>query len=96
MSIMENGEEEKKDLIGYLSNRLKEKNMKIVFGLEAQGHIPTIEKILKKWNTPRPGIEPVDMTYDRYVWEEIGREIGWEPFGASLAYFELLNKKSKL
>lgn len=33
----------------------------IVFGLRAQGHLPTIERMLEEGRT----------------WEEIGQEIGW-------------------
>jgi hypothetical protein len=36
-------------------------NAQCVFGLVAQGHIPTIEAMLAKWNT----------------WDEIGKAIGW-------------------
>lgn len=33
------------------------------------------------------------MTYNKYVWEEIGREIGWCPFTATLSYFQSKNKQ---
>jgi len=36
-------------------------DMPILFGLEAQGHIPTIEKMLSEGKS----------------WEEIGKTIGW-------------------
>ncbi len=65
------------------------KNLKIVFGLEAQGHIPTIQAELKKWNENE---YETDMTYNKHVWEKIGKIIGWCPFTASLAYFEWLDK----
>lgn len=77
-----------KDLVNAMSN----KGVKVVFGLEAQGHLPTIKRILDKWNEPT--IEnQVDMTYSKHVWEEIGKEIGWCPFTAALSYFEILNKQ---
>lgn len=79
-----------KDLI----DKLEEKGLKMVFGLEAQGHLPTIKRILDKWNEPM--IEnQVDMTYSKCVWDEIGREIGWCPFTASLSYFQYIANKQK-
>lgn len=60
-----------------------------MFGLEAQGHIPTIESELKRWNDNEYGN---DMTYCKAVWDGIGKKIGWCPFTASLHYFEYLNK----
>jgi hypothetical protein len=41
-----------------------------VFGLKAQGHIPTIQRMLTEGKT----------------WEEIGREIGWDPGTAEKFY----------
>lgn len=72
------------------------KDVKVVFGLEAQGHIPTIEAIIKRWNDgykEQYPDEPFDMMYSKYVWDEIGKKIGWCPFSASLSYFEYLNEK---
>ena len=42
----------------------------ISFGLKAQGHLPTIEKMLK----------------ENKSWEEIGKEIGWCPKTAKKFY----------
>lgn len=68
---------------------------KILFGLEAQGHIPTIQAEIKRWNDSYrknyPN-EPLDMTYSKHVWNGIGKIIGWCPFSAALAYFEYLNE----
>jgi hypothetical protein len=64
------------------------KGLKVEFGLEAQGHIPTIEAELKRWNEGG-----TDMTYCKAVWEGIGKKIGWCSFTAALSYFEYLNKK---
>ena len=76
----------------------EKKEVKIVFGLEAQGHIPTIQAELKRWNDlykeQFPFDETIDMSYSKRVWEGIGRMIGWCPFAAALSYFEYLNKKS--
>ena len=41
-------------------------NSKVVFGLVAQGHIPTIERLIDEGKQ----------------WDEIGREIGWCPITA--------------
>lgn len=75
-----------------------EKKIRISFGLEAQGHIPTIEAELKRWNDsfnadyPDHKIKDT-MTYSKDVWESIGKKIGWCPFTASLAYFKWLKNK---
>lgn len=45
-------------------------NAEVAFGLKAQGHIPTIEKMLAEGRT----------------WEEIGRTIGWCPETARRHY----------
>ena len=73
-------------------------NIKVVFGLEAQGHIPTIQAEIKRWNDSfkeqYPDSKNVDMSYEKHVWEKIGKIIGWCPFTACLSYFELLHKNS--
>ena len=72
-------------------------NVRIVFGLEAQGHISTIQAEIKRWNDSYkkqfPDEEPLDMSYSKHVWDGIGKIIGWCPFTAALAYFEWLNDK---
>lgn len=45
-------------------------NKNVRFGLKAQGHLPTIEKMIKNGNT----------------WEEIGKKIGWCPKTAKKHY----------
>lgn len=71
--------------------------LKIAFGLEAQGHIPVIQAIIKKENDHFtenfPDEKPLDFTYEKRVWEKIGKQIGWEPFTASLEYFRWLEKQ---
>ena len=73
-------------------------NVKVVFGLEAQGHIPTIQAEIKRWNDSfkedYPDSKNVDMIYEKHVWENIGKMIGWCPFTASLDYFKWLHKNS--
>ena len=76
---------------------LENKGLKVVFGLEAQGHIPTIQAELKRWNDSYkqqfPNEEPIDMSYSTDVWRGIGKIIGWDAFTAALYYFEYLNTR---
>ena len=85
-------------LISDLTGKDNESNFKILFGLEAQGHIPTIQSELKRWNDSYreqfPN-EPLDMKYSKDVWEGIGKIIGWCPFSAALEYFKWLEKQTK-
>lgn len=74
-----------------LVDAIEKSNCKIVFGLESQGHIPTIEAELKKWNNNE---SDVDMTYTKVVWDSIGKKIGWCPMTASLSYFKYLNNNT--
>lgn len=81
--------------IDNLFKQEEKKGIKVVFGLEEQGHIPTIQAELKRWNDSYkeqfPNSEPLDMSYSTHVWEGIGKIIGWSPFNAALSYFEWLN-----
>jgi hypothetical protein len=65
----------------HLIDKMEEKDMKIVFGLEAQGHIPTIEKILDEFGS------------NEFSWEKIGKEINWCPKTACYHYVTYLRKK---
>lgn len=82
-----------------LFEQVEKKGMKVVFGLEAQGHIPTIQAEIKRRNDSYkeqyPNEKPLDMTYSKDVWEDIGKMIGWCPFTAALSYFKWLNKANK-
>lgn len=69
-----------------LTEELEEKNAKISFGLEQQGHIKTIEDYLAKWDNP-------NMLYNTQVWNDIGKKIGWCPLTAALYYFRYLENK---
>ena len=53
-------------------------NTPVLFGLVAQGHIPTIEKMLSEQKT----------------WEEIGKKINWCPKTAQEYYERYLNDHS--
>lgn len=75
------------------------KDVKVVFGLEAQGHIPTIEAIIKRWNDSYKRDypdQPLNMMYSKHVWDEIGKTIGWCPFTAALYYFEYLEENKSI
>ena len=82
-----------------LFEQVEKKWLKVVFGLESQGHIPTIQAEIKRWNDSYkeqfPNEEPLDMTYSKHVWDGIGKIIGWCPFTAALSYFEWLNKANQ-
>ncbi len=56
------------------------KNAPMLFGLEAQGHIPTINRMLKAGAS----------------WEEIGRAIGWCPKTTEEHYGWYLEKKEEV
>jgi hypothetical protein len=66
-----------------LADSIEKKNLKISFGLEQQGHIPTIEKILNEFASAR----------SEYLWEKIGKEIGWDSYTAMRYYLEYLRKR---
>lgn len=73
------------NLIQKLADAIEKKGLKIQFGLEQQGHIPTIEKMLDDFGTASSA----------YIWGKIGKEIGWEPLTAALHYCEYLRKQRK-
>jgi len=81
-------------MMKHITEAMEESNVRIVFGLEAQGHIPTIEAEIKRWNDyykeQFPNEEPINMMYSKHVWDKIGKIIGWCPFTAALYYFEYL------
>ena len=54
-------------------------NARVLFGLVQQGHIPTIERMLKQGAS----------------WDKIGEEIGWLPEAAEEHYGWYLEARSK-
>ena len=64
---------------------IEKKGLKVLFGLEQQGHIATIEKILNEFGSAT----------SEYVWEKIGKEIGWCPNAAARRYIEYLRDTRK-
>lgn len=59
---------------------------KVLFGLEAQGHIKTIEDYFARFEDKEL------MMYDCNAWSAISEKIGWSPFGAAMAYFKYLKE----
>jgi len=68
-------------LIQHLAEAIDKKGLVIKFGLEQQGHIETIERILD------------DLGSNEYSWQKIGKEIGWCPNTACYYYVSYLRKK---
>ena len=62
--------------------------VKVLFGLESQGHIKTIEEKLKAWH-PRLGDENSFQ-----VWRDIAKEIGWIDYAVCQDYISYLKRKS--
>ena len=69
------------DLIQHLADAIEKKGMKISFGLEQQGHIPTIERMLE------------ELGNNEHAWDRIGKEIWWCPKTACYHYIDYLRKK---
>lgn len=65
------------DAVQLLNRILAEGNVKILFGLQAQGHIPTVERMVTEGAT----------------WAEIGKAIGWDGQTAMRHYSWYLAKK---
>lgn len=72
-------------LIQHLADAIEKKDLKIQFGLEQQGHIKTIEKMLTEFGSAR----------SEYIWEKIGKEIGWDYKTAAFYYIEYLREQIK-
>jgi hypothetical protein len=68
-----------------LADAMEKKGVKIKFGLEQQGHIDTIEKMLDEFGSAT----------SEYIWEKIGKEIGWCHKTAAFYYIEYLRSKGK-
>lgn len=62
-----------------LDKLLKESGLKVKFGLRAQGHIPTIERMLSEGKS----------------WDDIGRAIGWHGSTAKEWYARELKRPVK-
>ena len=84
---------------GYALSYEAVEEIKVQFGLEAQGHIKTIESIIQRWNKGSkknsPDKKPINMMYSKAVWDEIGSATGWCPLTAALKYFKYLENKKQ-
>ncbi len=81
-----NEEKEKRPLpplIQHLVDAMERKGLTIAVGLQQQGHIPTIEKILD------------EMGSTTLAWERIGKEINWVPQAACRDYVDYLREQIK-
>jgi hypothetical protein len=75
---------------------MSEKKIRILFGLEAQGHIQTIQNYFDKHTRTieRNGKQIViDPRFNMSDWKKIGEIIGWCPFTACLHWFKYQDKQ---
>jgi hypothetical protein len=85
-----------KNVIDNLSDAMENSNLKITFGLQVY-HIDHIEAELQRWHDmpePNEGKKP-NPKFIKYVWDKLGKELGWCPFTLALYYFEYLEEKQK-
>ena len=70
-----------------IENIILNSKVRVVFGLEAQGHIPIVERMLKNWH-------PCPFDQNTFaVWDEIGKEIGWLGYAVCQDYIAYLKRK---
>lgn len=76
-----------------LEDAIEKANVKVTFGLQPY-HIEAIEKELQRWRDMPPLASfpdhKVNPLYIKYVWEKLGKDLGWCPFTLCLYYFEYL------
>jgi hypothetical protein len=79
-----------------LIDALHNKEVKITFGLQPY-HIEAIEKEMQRWRDMPPLAsfpdKKVNPLYMKYVWDALGRQLGWCPFTLCLYYFEYLEER---
>ena len=66
-----------------LFDKASEKGLKVTFGLQPD----QIQLIESKF------VDHPNFKYNTTIWNDIGKEIGWNPLTAALYYFEYLEKK---
>lgn len=84
--------EKKENCIDTLSKAIEKANVKITFGLQKH-HIEHIEAEIKRWEEMpllHEGEDYGRCKYIKYLWEKLGKELGWCPFTLALYYFEHL------
>jgi len=86
-------EEAKNKAIEHLIESIDNSNVRVTFGLQPN-HINSIETEIKRWNElpPLHDGEKADPKYIKYVWEKLGKELGWCPFTLALHYFKYLEE----
>jgi len=75
--------------MGDIENDLLNTKVKMVFGLEAQGHIPLIEEKLKTWWPSALDPSPFQ------IWRDISEKIGWIDFAVCDDYIKYLQRQNK-
>lgn len=82
------------EALQHLIDKIEEKNLTIKFGLEAQGHIPTIERMISEYSSADEiNVDGVDLSHSSLVWDKIAKEIGWEKETLMLHYIRHLRMK---
>ncbi len=78
-------------LIQNLVDKMEAKHINIQFGLAAQGHISTIEKMIEEYSKPQEGnAKGFDLSQSSHLWDKIAKEIGWCKETAMLHYISYL------
>lgn len=77
-------------IIQSLVDKLEAQNMKITFGLEQQGHIDTIEKMIDEYSTERGG-----LSSSVHLWTKIANKIGWDCKIAMAHYIHYLRTQKQ-
>lgn len=82
--------------IQHLVDKMEEKKIKVCFGLEAQGRIPTIERMISEYSAVNEiNTKGEDLSHSEYLWEKIAKEIGWCKETAMLHYIRHLRVEIK-
>lgn len=73
---------------------IADKSLGVRFGLEAQGHIPTIERMIAEYSSANEiNVDGVDLSHSSFLWNKIAKEIGWDKETAMLHYISYLRNK---
>ena len=73
---------------------MENQKIKIAFGLVAQGHIQTIEKMISEYSeNNEQNKEGIDLSHSSFLWDKIAKTIGWHKETAMLHYISYLRRK---
>jgi len=80
----------------HLINAIAKADCKITFGLQPS-HTKHIETEMQRWRDMPPTSDggKANPRYIRYVWEKLGKELGWCPFTLALYYFKHLEEQTQ-